>query len=428
MKVLSNKRKDNTVSLEIEAPYEALETAMDKVFRRVVKTAKVPGFRKGHIPRGIFEKHYGRGVLLQDAIMDVVNLSYSKAIDELSLKVIDYPTDLDVKEYKESTPIKFSLNVQVEPVVKLPKYKGLKVKREKEAVDDARMNEEIDRLRESYAAYDVVETAIEADSIVRAKLEANLANGSAYAPWTRDNIGLKIGLGTFGKAFDDAILGLKKDDEKTFNVTYEDDFDVKEIAGQTLSFKISITEVRSKTLPELDAEFVKKVSQHETVDAFKTELRDALEKRAQEESDQKLKNALLDAILEDLKLDVPEKMIETEMNRHINHLESQVKQAGSTLDRYLALTGKTLEQIREEYKEQAEKNVKSDLVLLEIGEKEGITPNEKDLIQEVKSWNLPQLKTDEDLAKYATASKHYLEEIVKRKKIFDFLIENAKIS
>ena len=215
MKVLKNKRKDYTVSLEIRTDVENMPDAMDKAFKNIVKDVKIQGFRKGKVPRGVFEKHYGKEVLIQDAVNFLVDDAYRDAIQELELKIVDYPKNIDVDQYVEGKDLTFKCEVDVEPEIKLGKYKGIKASKQPSTATDEKIQEEIDKALEQHAAYEEVEKESEDTDIIQMNMKASI-DGEPYTPWTRENAGSRIGMANYGEAFDKEVIGLKKGDKKEF--------------------------------------------------------------------------------------------------------------------------------------------------------------------------------------------------------------------
>lgn len=428
MKVLKNKRTDNVVALQVEIAHSELEKAMEVSFKKVVKSAKVSGFRKGKVPRAIFEKHYGKESIIQEAIFDEVNNAYKQAIVELDLEIIDQPKDLNISEYKENEPVTFDCNVDVKPTVKLGKYKGLKVEKTPDTIEEDKVNEQIDRIRENYADYVETDRAISEDDVIRVKIEANI-DETIFEEWTRDNVGVKLGLGTYGEDFDKEVVGLKKGENKTFTSEFKEDFQNKNVAGKTVSFSVTIEEVREKKLPELTDDFVKNtIKQYDSVENFKEAIRTQLDEQVKKESKNKLHDDLVMGAVENAKLEVQQVLVEREIDNSIRELEMNLKQSGMTIDGYLKMTGKNKDTVRDDFKESAEKRVKAELVLEAISETEEIAVSDDDIKNEIKEWKLPNINTDEEIDNYLkTINMDSIKSMVKSKKTLTFLEENAKI-
>lgn len=426
MKVLKSKRKGNTVSLEVEASLDTIEQGLTKVFKDYVKSASIPGFRKGKAPRHIFEKHYGKEILLKDGITEAINIAYFKAIQAEKLEVVDYPKNMNVNEYKEGKPVVFTCDVDVKPDVKIEKYKGVKVESESDEVSDDLINAQLRQLQISNVSYDIVDRVIEKDDLLKVNVDASI-NGETFSRWTKENVGVGVGSSIFSEKFDNQLIGKKKDDETSFTVDYPEDHYLKEVAGQTVSFKVVINEVKGKTEPELTDEFVQKVAKVESLELLKTNIRTSLEEKRKKDVDEKLKESILTAILEKNEFDVPEGMVSNEIARDRDYFANTLKQSGTTLESYLTMVKQTQEEFDEKLKENALKRLKSNLVLESIEKQENIEASHEEVLAEVKTMR-PELDTDEKVEKELSKfNQEGLQTMVKQRKTFDFLIEHAKI-
>lgn len=428
MKVIKQKKDGNTVSLTLEASDEILRNSMETAYQKLVKSAKVPGFRKGKVPRKTFEKYYGKETIIQEAVLDAVNDTYRKAIEELDLRVIDYPKNLNVEEFKEGTPLRFSCDVDVIPEVKLGKYKGLKVKVEQKEITEEQVVEQIDRIRENYADYQATDRAAADDDILRCDMSV-IVDEKTYEPWSRTNVGLKIGMGYFGKEFDEKLIGQKPGETRKFTITFPEDFENADLKGKTANFEVRLEEVREKKLPELDDEFAAKVSNFKTAEELRKNIRESLEKQAADENRQKIRQSITEEIIKGSKMDIPQIMIDREIDYTLRSFDNTLRRSGSSLEQYSQRTGVTKEQIRSEFKEGAEKRVQTELVLDAIAQKENITVTDEDLDAEIKKWNHPTYHSLEDVrnSKKQDVDLNVLEDSVKNEKTYQFLIDNNKV-
>lgn len=428
MKVLKSKQKDNTCFLEIEVGQDSFTTSMDKVFKDIVKHAKVPGFRKGKVPRNVFEKHYGKDILLKDAITDAVNASYLSAIDELKLDVVDYPKNVDIAEYKADTPITFSCEVDVKPEIKVDKYKGIKLEKESTDISEDLIDAQIKHLLNSHVEYKVVDRAIEKEDLLKVNIKATI-EGEEFSRWTKQNVGVGVGSSIFSPKFDENLVGKNANEELSFSVNYDDDYYLKDVAGKKVDFTATVTEVKGKNLPELTEEFLKKV----TNDQFSTEkdlrknIRTSLEEQKNKDVEEKSKIDLIEAILEKNKFDIPEGMIHHEMNIDKRYYENTLKQSGSTIDQYLAMMKQTLEDFEAQLKEGATKRVQSQLIIEGVARKEKIEASDDDVSSEIKTLK-PNVETDEQIQdELKKINVEGLKNLIVERKVFEFLIDHAKI-
>lgn len=429
MKVLKNKRKGYTVSLEIEESHEAMEGALEQAFKKYRKQAQLPGFRKGKITRSMFEKHFGKEMLVDDALNNVVNDAYRKAIEELDLPIVDYPTDLNVGEYKENQPITFSLNVDVEPEVKLGKYKGVKVKVEQDTVSDEDVEKEIEATLDRFGEFDTTADSAKMQDILRFHMKATL-EGEEYELWTRENAGCRLGLGSYGEAFDTELEGTNKEDKKQFSVTYPDDFQNTDVAGKKVDFEIQVLDIRRKTLPELTDEFVKEKLEDDvnTVAELKGNIRKKKEDELSQQNETKVREAVLDEVTDNAKMEVPKGMIEREIENNMRMLENQLRQSGLDLAKYAELMQKDLESMKEEMRPTAETRVKRGLAVKAICDKEKIEATDEDLNAEIEKWNSPKFKSIDDLKTNSPVPLDDLRASIAEEKTIKMLVSNAKIS
>jgi trigger factor len=428
MKILKSKRKNDIYTLKIEENHDAMESSLDKAFKKLSKSAKIPGFRKGKLTRNIFEKHYGKEMLVQEAIMDVINNAYLDAIKELDLDIIDYPKNIDIGEYKENEPITFSCEVDVKPEIKLGKYKGLKTKKDKKNIGEEEVAAQIDRMRENYAKYENADRPTQVEDFIRCDIIAKIGDNE-IASITKKNVGLKIGTELYGKEFDENVQNMKINDKKEFEVTYPEDYHNKEVAGKAVSFSVMLIELREKTLPELTDEFVSKISQHKTATELQSELQKELENNAEKEAEEKIKSDLIEKAIENSKTVIQPVLIEREIDQSMKSFEAQLKQSGLSVDRYKEFSKKSDSDLRADFAKNAEKTVKTELILEAIAVKEKIEVTETDLIEEIKNWKIPNVNSDEEIKKELDRiNKKGLELILKRKKALDLIMSNAKIS
>ena len=427
MKVLKSKRNGNTINLEIEASHDELESKFDGAFKKVSKKASLPGFRKGKIPRKIFEKNFGKEVIIQEAVYDVINDTYKSAVDELKLKVIDYPKDVDVDEYKENKAIKYRCNVDVEPELKLKKYKGLKVTADLKKADDDTLKGEMDTLIGMHATYESVDREAVDGDIVRFNSRATI-DGEVFETWNRDNQATRIGTENYGKDFDSALIGLQKDDKKEISVTYPDDYKNQNVQGKTVLFSIEVSEIRERKLPELTDELATKIDKEcKTVNEWKAKLKDEIEKRFESENEQKKEQAIFDALIEENPLEIPEQMIEQEVNMSLMQFEYTIRQQGMDLNQYMQITNKTQDDLRNDVKDSSKNKIHLRKIIESVIEKEKLDVSDDDINTEIQTWNDEKIKTLDDLK---SSKEHNLESLknnILDKKVREFLTNSAKI-
>ena len=426
MKVLKSKRTNNTVSLEIEVSLEILEQGITKAFNSMVKQAKVPGFRAGKVPRNVFEKHYGKEILLKDGITEAVNIAYLQAIKEESLDVVDYPQNLLINEYKENEPLTFTCDVDVKPEIKVDKYKGLKVEKEVITITDEVIQSQLQQLQNSAVEYNVVERAVQKEDLLKVNVQATIED-KQFSKWTKENVGVGVGASIFSEKFDENLIGKNANEELTFSVDYDKTYHLKDVAGKKVDFKVVVTEVKEKTVPDLTDAMVAKLTQFKTVDDLKENIKTSMQDQRKNEIDEKLKTDLIDLVIEKTTFDIPESMLKYELEQDKAYFSATLKQSGGTIDAYLKMTQQSEDDFNKQLISNTEKRVKQQLVIDAIEKKEGITADETDIKAEIQRMK-PEATTDEKIAEERKKiNENGLIQMIKQKKVFDFLIEHAKI-
>jgi len=426
MKILKSSRTGNCYTLEIETAPEIILSAMDSAFKRLSKDSRIPGFRKGKVPRNLFERYYGRDVLIQEAVKDTVNESYIKAIQELKLDVVDFPKNVSIDDYKENTPLIFRCEVDVKPEIEVKNYKGLKAKKAAGKADQAAIDEHILKIRENFAEFNVAQEASADGDIVMCHFETTV-EGQPYERWTRKNIGLEIGRASFSEAVDNELVGLKPGEKKSFDVPFNDKFPNKEVAGKTVHFEAEMAEVRKRTLPELNDALVAKISSFKTVEEFTQNVKENLEKKLDDDSQAGFQQALVDQLVEQVKIEIPEGMIERDTAKYLDRLEDSLKQSGIRFEDYVKVTQKNVDDIKKDYRETSIKNIKSELVLEAVAKAENLQISNEEIKDVVRSWNLPSVKNEDDLNKILQQiDSDKIRFSLLQKKAIDFISENAK--
>ena len=435
MKVLKNKRDNFTVSLEIETDYSDIEKATEPAFRELVKDAKVPGFRQGKIPRNIFEKHYGTGMLLERASTLVMNDCYRQAVETEKLQPVDYPQNVEIKVLADGKPFVFALTVEVKPEVKLGKYKGLKGQKSSTAVKPEEIDKELAQVREYHAEYKAVERAAQKDDLVGYSIKAFTPDGKPVADLTKERTGTRLGTNFMSADFDQAVIGMNINETKKFKIKINDDYFLKSVAGLEIETEVLLLEVKERTLPELNDEFIKKVSAKQTVAEMREEIKNNLAVQKKQLADNKTRETVIEELLKENDFAVPEALVREKVAVMLRNLEMDMRNRGLELNKYLEMLNKTLEDVQKDYRPAAEKRAKLDLLLEKIAEKEEIRPSEAEIDAEltkiISSGQKEPLKA-EDLAKYKKAippqTKEYVTRYLTEDKTLDFLLNNAKMS
>ncbi len=377
MKIIRSDRDGNVVTLEIEEGQERFQEATDLAFKELVKDVALPGFRKGKVTRALYERNFGRERLRKAALMEAVQRAYEEAIEELKLKAIDYPENLEVKHDQEADPVWFKCTVVVEPEVTLGSYKELKAKRGSDMVEESEIDDLIKRVRTERAQYEITERPAQFGDFLSVAMTAT-AKGEETPVFQNDYAMVWLGKGTHGEQFDKEMVGLSVGEEKTFTVNFPETETNATFAGKNVTFKVKADEVRGEILPELTDEFVKSLNGSDTVETFMQSVRSDFERRKKETVDDKLASDLIKQVIDGAKIDIPEVMIQRQMEGLKEGLLGRLKKAKADLPAYLRIMGKTEEGYEAELRSDAIDAIKVIYILDKISELEDIRVEEPD--------------------------------------------------
>lgn len=424
IKIEKTDKKDE-VKLEFTIEAAKFDEAMKKVYLRSAKYFNIPGFRKGKAPMQIVEKYYGDEIFYEDTFNEVVPGEYEKELKENNIEAVSRP-DIDVKQIGKGQDLIFTAIVQTKPEVKLGKYKGIEIKKVEYNVFDADIEHELGHMQEKNARLVTVEDrAVEKDDITVIDFEG-FVDGKPFEGGKANNHELTIGSNTFIPGFEDQIIGMKTEEEKDINVKFPEDYFSEELKGKEATFKVKLHEIKKKELPALDDEFAKDVSEFDTLKELKKSIQDKLEEENKKKAKYETEDAAVKAVCDNVKLDIPSGMIETEIDNMTKEIEQRLMYQGMKLEQYLQMLGKSMEDFRKEYEEQATTSVKNRLVLEAIIKEEKIEPDKEAVDAKVKEMAELYGKKEEELKENEGFMK-YIEESMKNEKVVEFLVENAKI-
>lgn len=375
----------NRVELEVEVDAAAFEAAVERAYKKNIKKMVVPGFRKGKAPRHLVEKMYGTGVFYEDAMNDVYPKALDEAIKESDYEYVQDKIDLDVVSVGPEGLV-FKAVITVKPEVEVGEYKGLKADKKVEPVTDEDVDAEITKLQERNARLVPVEgRAAENGDTVTFDFEGFL-DGEPFEGGKSENHTLVLGSGQFIPGFEDQIVGKNADEEFEVNVTFPEDYHAEELKGKPAVFKCKLHEIKTKELPEINDEFVKDVSEFDTLDELKADLRKHMEEHRQQEADNAFETALLDQLAEGVKADIPQAMFENRIDDMVQDFGYRLQSQGLDLPTYLQYTGMEPQAFRDGFKDQADKQVKVRLALEKIAALESIEVTEDDMNAEYEKY------------------------------------------
>lgn len=383
MKAVFEKKEKNTVHFNMELPAGDFEKALQQTYLKNRGRFNIPGFRKGKVPRKIIEMNFGEEIFYEDAINMLLPDAYSSAIEELELEPVDSP-EVDVEEIKNGEPIKVNFSVEVKPEVKLGDYSEIELEKVDYSVTDEMVQAELDKARDMNSRMvDAGDREVQEGDILTIDF-AGFVDGDQFPGGTAEDQTLEIGAGQFIPGFEEGLVGKSKGEDVDVEVTFPEEYHEESLKGKPAVFKVTIKEIKVKELPELDDEFAKDVSEFDTIEEYKNNLKEELAKSLENQERIETENNLVDKVVELSEVEIPEAMIQTQVENEIKDFEYRVKNQGFELDQYLELTGTTMSDLELNFRPMAEKRVKADLVLEAIAEAEGVQVTDEDLDAELE--------------------------------------------
>ena len=384
MSLQVEKLEHNMAKLTIEVPAEDVEKALQAAYLKERSKISLPGFRKGKVPRQMIEKMYGPEVFYDEAANHMISEAYGKAYDECGLDIVSQPK-VEITQLEKGKPFIFTAEVAVKPEVTLGEYKGLKVDKVSTRVTQKEVDEEIDKERERNArTVEVTDRAVQDKDQVVLDFEG-FVDGVAFEGGKGEKYPLTIGSGAFIPGFEEQLIGAEIGKETEVNVTFPEDYQAEELAGKAAVFKCTVHEIKVKEIPELDDEFVSDVSEEsETVDAYKAEVKAKIKERKEREGKQKKEDQAVEQAVENAQIDIPEPMIDLQTKQMADDFARRIMQQGMSLEQYFQFTGLSEEKMMEEFRPQAEKRIRTRLVLEAVVAAENIEVSDERLDEELK--------------------------------------------
>lgn len=427
MSVKVEKLEGNIVKLEITVSAEKFNEALNKSYKKNIKKFNVPGFRKGKVPMPIIMQYYGEGVLYDDAINFACEDSYPNAIKENNIDAVDYPA-IDVVSIGKGQELVYTATVTTKPEVKLGDYKGIEVEKVEYNVSDEEVEAELNSMREKSARIIVKEDSAIAEGDIAVIDFEGFVEDEAFEGGKGEDFELTIGSGTFIPGFEEQLIGSKIGDSKDVNVVFPEDYRVETLAGKPAVFKVSISNVKVKEVPELDDEFVKDVSEFDTVEELKSDIKKKLEDANTEKAKKEYEDKLIKKVTDLAEVDIPEVMIEREIDFMVRDLEMKLKYQGLDITKYLELLGMTMDKLRSDYRDISAERVKTNLVVGAISKCENVEVTEEEI--NAKAEEIAKKYGNEDLEKMKdiilTAERDNIKEEISNNKVIDLIINSSK--
>ncbi|ODP30531.1 trigger factor [Paenibacillus sp. PK4536] len=421
------KTEKNLGVLEVEVGAERVSAALDKAFNTVVKKTSIPGFRKGKVPRSIFEARFGVESLYNDAIDILLPEAYSEAVDEADIFPVDRP-EIEIEQFAKGETFKFKAKVTVKPEVKLGEYKGLEVPVAKAEVSEEDVNEELTRLQQRHAELSVLEEgAAENGDVVVIDFDGSV-DGVQFEGGQAERYSLELGSNSFIPGFEEQVVGMSTGDFKDVSVTFPDSYHAVELAGKDAVFKVKLHEIKRKNLPELDDEFAKDVSEFDTLDEFKADLKSQIATRKENEVKAAKETAAVEKAAENAEVEIPEAMISSETENMVRDFDNRLRQQGMNLEMYTGFSGQTTDDLKEQMKEEASKRVRNNLVLEQIAKEENIEVSEEEVTAELEKMAGQFQRDAEEVRNIlaANGSLASLSDEIKLRKTIEVLVDNSK--
>lgn len=421
------KLENSQVKLEITIEAEKFEEAMQKAFFKNAKHFSVPGFRKGKAPRNIVERYYGESVLYEEAFNIAAPDVYDEVIKENEIEAVSSP-EIDITQIGAGKDLVFTAVVTVKPEIKLGKYKGLKIEKKEYPVTEEAVQEHLDEMLEKNARIISADKRHKVKKGDTAVIDfEGFVDGVPFEGGKAENHSLEIGSGAFINGFEDQLVGMKIDEEKEIDVTFPEEYFSKELAGKPAKFKVKVNEIKVKELPELDDEFAKDVSEFDTLEELKADLKEHIQEENERKAKYEEEEEAIQAVLAKTEVEIPKVMIDNEIDGYIHDFESRLSYQGLSLDMYLDMMGKNLADVRKEYEEKATTNVRTRLVLEEIFKIEKLEVTDEDIDEKLKDLSRAYGRDADEFVKNATESmKEYVKEELKYTLAVKFIMANAK--
>ena len=418
------KSEKNVVEFEFSVNGEEFKAGIEKAYKKNVGQISIPGFRKGKAPRQIIEKYYGSEIFFEDAVNIVLPDAYDKAIEEQNIEAVAQP-EIDVKSISKEDGVVFTAKVAVKPDFELGEYKGVEVKKITHRTTEKEINGEIEKVRQRNARQVTVEDRAAAlDDTVTIDFEG-FCDGVAFDGGKGENFDLKLGSGQFIPGFEEQLVGKNTGDEVDVNVTFPEEYHAENLKGKPALFKVKINAIKAQELPELDDEFAKDISEFDTFEEYKADLTKKLKEQNKEKAKRELEDKIVETICNNTEIDIPEAMFETAVENKIREFAMQLSYQGLSIEQYAQYTGVTLDAMKAQIRPEAEKQVKTSLVLEKIAKVEGIEVTDKEVEAEFEKIAEQSKMKVEDVKNYVRVED--IKDGKKVEKTVEFLVKNASL-
>ena len=419
------KLEKNMAKLTIEVSAEEFSKAVEAAYQKNKNKINVPGFRKGKVPKKMIEQMYGKGIFYEDAANAVIPDAYEKALEECTETIVSSPK-VDVVQIEEGKPFIFTAEVALKPEVTLGTYKGVEVPKAEITVTDEEIEADLKEQQENSARTVTVEDRPVADGDIAVIDFEGFVDGAAFEGGKGENYSLTIGSHSFIDTFEEQLIGKNAGDSCSVNVTFPEDYQAANLAGKPATFEVTIKEIKEKQLPELDDEFAEEVSEYDTLDELKEDIRKKLVEKKEETAKSAKEEAVVQAIIDGAQMEIPDAMVETQQRQMADDFAQRLQMQGLTIDQYFQFTGLDYDKLAADMKPQAERRIKSRLVLEAVAAAEGITASEEDYEEEIaRMAGMYQMEADKVKELMGENGKKQIMEDLAVKKASEFVVAQA---
>ena len=427
MSLQVEKLEKNMAKLTVEVPAEQFEAALKTSFQKNKNRFNIPGFRKGKAPQAMVEKMYGVGVLYEDAVDEAINNTYADAMKESGLDIVSRP-EISIEQVEKGKAMIYTALVAVKPEVTLGEYKGVEVSKAKPEVTEADVEAELKKVQEQNSRLVTVEDRPVADGDQTIIDFEGFVDGTPFEGGKAEAYPLTIGSHSFIEGFEEQLIGKNIGEETEVNVTFPEQYHAKELAGKPAVFKVTIHEIKVKELPELNDEFAGEVSEFETLDAYKADIQAKLAEKKQQEATTENENNVVEKVVENASMEIPEAMIEEQVREMINDYARRMQSQGITMDQYMQFTGMTMEGLKEQMRPQAERRIRTRLVLEAVVAAENIQVTDEAVEAEVaKMAEAYKMEADKIKSIMGEHGISQMKEDLAVQEAVDFLVAEAKL-
>ncbi len=427
MSLQVEKLEKSMAKLTIEVSAEEFEKAVESVYRKQRNRIQIPGFRKGKAPRKMIENMYGQGIFYEDAANEIIPDAYEKAYEECEEEITSSP-EIDVVQVESGKPFIFTAVVALKPEVNLGEYKGVAIEEFSAEVTEEEVNAEIDRERDNSARMVSVEDRAVQDGDMTELDFEGFVDGEAFEGGKGENYPLTIGSGAFIPGFEEQLIGAELNKEVEVKVTFPEDYKAEHLAGKDAVFKCTVKEIKVKELPELDDEFASEVSEYDTLEEYKANVRKGLEEKKAKQAKDEKEDAAIAAVVEKAEMEIPEPMLATEQRQMLDQFAQRISMQGLQMEQYMQMTGANRETMLEQLKPQAERKIKSRLCMEAVAKAENITVTEEEYEEEMKVMaDAYQIEVDKVKEMMGEKEKKSIMADIAVRKAVEFVAQNAVV-